>query len=66
MAKAAATMKSAGTSPAKWPIYPGWVNTWTAMIAPCTTLDHTVNPIRLRLANGSCAARIKKRQVWRR
>ncbi|MNP11239.1 hypothetical protein D3C76_1034160 [compost metagenome] len=52
-------MKSAGTSPAKCPICPGWVTVWTAMIAPCTALDHTVNQIRLRLANGSRAARIK-------
>lgn len=53
IAKATATIKSAGTSPAKCPICPGWVTAWTAMIAPCTTLDQTVNQIRLRLANGS-------------
>ena len=26
---------------------------WTAMIPPWTTLDHTVNQIRLRWASGS-------------
>ncbi len=33
MAKATVKMKSAGTSPAKCPICPGWVTVWTAMIA---------------------------------
>ena len=59
-AKTTATKSSAGTSPSRGPIRCPLPNDCTAMIAACTTLDHTVNQIRLRFACGFRAAFIKK------
>jgi hypothetical protein len=56
----AATNSSAGTSPNRCPIWCPPPKDCTAMIAACTTLDHTVNQIRLRLACGFRAALSRK------
>ena len=54
-----ATRKSASTSPHKCPIWSP-LKDCIAMIAPCTTLDHTANQIKLRFAAGLRAALIRK------
>ena len=40
-AKTAATTSSTGTSPKRCPLCSGYTNAWTAMIPPCTMLDHS-------------------------
>jgi uncharacterized membrane protein YfcA len=55
-----ATKSSTGTSPNRCPIWCPLPKDCTAMIAACTTLDHTVNQIRLRLACGFRAALRRK------
>ena len=60
-ARTTAIRSSAGTSPTRWPMWcPPLLKDWTAMIAACTTLDQTVNQIRLRLASGFRAALSRK------
>ena len=54
--KTTATISSAGTSPMRCPRCSGYAIDCAAMIPPCTTLDQTVNQIRLRFASGSRAA----------
>src|SRR5262245_51682572 len=51
-----AIRNSAGTSPRRCPRSAWSLNACQAMIAPWTTLDHTVNQIRLLCASGSCDA----------
>jgi hypothetical protein len=58
-ARTAATMKSAGTSPIRWPWLPG-ANDWNTMMRPWMTLDQMVNWMRLQFASGSRAAAIRK------
>src|SRR6266446_4134210 len=59
-ANTAATANKANTSPQRWPML--WVPSkdCTAITPPCTTLDQTVNQIRLLWATGLRAASIRK------
>src|SRR4029453_3075890 len=54
-----ATRNSAGTSPSRCPWCAAGIDC-TAMMPPCTTLDHTVNQIKLRWACGSLDAISRK------
>jgi hypothetical protein len=45
-------MKSAKTSPHRCPLCSEFAKDCTAMMPPCTTLDHTVNQMRLKCASG--------------
>ena len=51
-ARTAAATNSARTSPQRCPMCSEFTNDCTAMIPPCTTLDHTVNQMRLKCASG--------------
>src|SRR5262249_62283513 len=51
--------EEAGTSPSRWPACSAGIDC-TAMMPPCTTLDHTVNQIKLRWACGSLDAISRK------
>src|SRR5215471_2477099 len=48
-----AKTRSAGTSPQRCATWSGFVRACAAMIPACTTLDHTVNQIRLKFVSGS-------------
>ena len=45
-------MKSVKTSPHRCPLCSEFAKDCTAMMPPCTTLDHTVNQMRLKCASG--------------
>src|SRR5215471_13881774 len=59
-ARTAATRNSVGTSPQRWPLWSVCARACTPIMPACTTLDHTVNRMRLTWASGLRLASSRK------